>query len=58
MAMGNPLSPFLSNLYMEFFERKMLKIFLPTDAVWFRYVDDIICLWPIKLESNDQRKTI
>ena len=47
MAMGNPLSPVLSNLYMEFFESKILKIFLPKNAVWFRYVDDIICLWPI-----------
>ena len=46
MAMGNPLSPVLSNLYMEFFEKKILSKILPKQAIWFRYVDDIICLWP------------
>ena len=46
MAMGNPLSPVLSNLYMEFFENRILSTILPEKAVWFRYVDDIICLWP------------
>ena len=52
MAMGNPLSPVLSNLYMEFFESKILKTFLPKNAIWFRYVDDIICLWPINENLN------
>ena len=52
MAMGNPLSPVLSNLYMEFFESKILKNFLPKNAVWFRYVDDIICLWPVNENLN------
>lgn len=46
MAMGNPLSPVLSNLYMEFFEKKLLSNILPSNAVWFRYVDDVLCLWP------------
>ena len=47
MAMGNPLSPILSNLYMEFFEKKIMNNILPINAVWFRYVDDILCLWPV-----------
>ena len=46
MAMGNPLSPLLSNLYMEFFESKILKNILPANVVWYRYVDDIFCIWP------------
>ena len=46
MAMGNPLSPVLSNLYMEFFEARILSNILPVNVVWFRYVDDIFCIWP------------
>ena len=46
MAMGNPLSPVLSNLYMEFFEAKILSRILPRNIYWFRYVDDIFCIWP------------
>lgn len=47
MAMGNPLSPVLSNLYMEFFETKFLPSILPPGTVWLRYVDDIFCIWPL-----------
>ena len=46
MSMGNPLSPVLSNLYMEFFETKILNKIIPSNIPWLRYIDDIICLWP------------
>ena len=46
MSMGNPLSPLLSNLYMEFFESRILSTILPENVAWFRYIDDIICIWP------------
>ena len=46
MAMGNPLSPLLSGLYMEFFERRYLPQILPCYVLWVRYVDDIFCAWP------------
>ena len=47
LAMGGPASSTLSNLYMEFFVKNMnfFKI-LPPDVPWFRYVDDVLCLWP------------
>ena len=47
MAMGNPISPILSNLYMEFFETKLLPSILPHKVTWFRYLDDILCIWPV-----------
>ena len=53
MAMGNPLSPVLSNLYMEFFESRILNNILPEKAVWYRYVDDIICMWPREENVNN-----
>lgn len=52
MAMGNPLSPVLSNLYMEFFEKHLLSNILPSRAIWYRYVDDILCLWPCNEDLN------
>ena len=53
MAMGNPLSPVLSNLFMEFFETKFLPNILPPGAIWFRYVDDIFCIWPLSADIDD-----
>lgn len=47
MGMGNPLSPVSSNLYIEFFERDILPKIIPNKAIWHRYVDDILCMWPI-----------
>lgn len=46
MPMGNCLSPVLSILYMEFFETRILNSILPEKAKWYRYVDDVLCLWP------------
>ena len=52
MAMGNPISPVLSNLYMEFFEKYELSKILPQGIHWYRYVDDILCLWPTTHNHN------
>ena len=52
-AMGNPLSPLLSNLYMEFFETRILRRILPDDVCWLRYVDDVFCLWPQELNLEN-----
>ena len=49
MAMGNPLSPVLANLYMEYFGSNLLKKIKQQNIVWLRYVDDILCFWPSNL---------
>ena len=46
LAMGNPLSPILANLFMEYFESKLLKDIAPPNLVWLRYVDDVFSIWP------------
>ena len=51
LAMGNPLSPVLSNLYMEYFETRFLTKICTFNLPWYRYVDDILCLWP-KTENS------
>ena len=52
MAMGNPLSPLLSNLYMEFFERQHLPAIVHFPLHWFRYVDDILVVLPGGIDVN------
>ena len=44
-SMGNPLSPILANLYMEYYETVLLTPIKPPDMVWYRYVDDIFTYW-------------
>ena len=44
-SMGNPISPLLANLYMEYFETVLLSPIKPSNMIWFRYVDDIFTYW-------------
>lgn len=46
LPMGNCLSPVLSNIFMEYFETKLLSNIKSSNIVWFRYIDDILCFWP------------
>ena len=52
-SMGNCLSPVISNLYMEFFEKHLLPPILPANAQWFRYVDDVLCVWPVNSDVDE-----
>ena len=40
-AMGSPLSPVLSNFFMEYFESELLPNILDINIPWLRYVDDV-----------------
>lgn len=42
--MGNCLSPILSNLYMEYFEKELLSSVANFEYTLFRYVDDIFAV--------------
>ena len=45
MAMGNPLSPVLANLFLEHIESDILPTYDNVKpSFWYRYVDDILCL--------------
>ncbi|GJQ68645.1 hypothetical protein Trydic_g17192 [Trypoxylus dichotomus] len=46
MAMGSPLSPALSNIYMEEYERREMDLFELKPKMWLRYVDDTFVIWP------------
>lgn len=43
MPMGNSLSPFLCNLYVNYLEEELMKCDL-FPKTWFRYVDDVIAI--------------
>ena len=42
ISMGSCLSPILSNLYMEYFERDLLPSVVDFELVWYWYVDDVL----------------
>ena len=46
VAMGSPLACILANIFMEFFEEELVKLFPAQPAFWCRFVDDIFCIWP------------
>ena len=46
-AMGSPCSPIVANIYMEYFEKRVLCPELPISFkidTWFRYVDDVLII--------------
>jgi predicted GIY-YIG superfamily endonuclease len=45
MAMGSPLSPFLSNIFMEHFEDSFVQNYNYKPLIWWRYVDDIFAVY-------------
>ncbi|PNF18952.1 hypothetical protein B7P43_G14912, partial [Cryptotermes secundus] len=46
MAMGNSLSPIVSNIFMEHFEKLALDSALYKTSLWLRYMDDTFVVWP------------
>lgn len=46
MAMGNSLSPVVSNIFMEHFEEIAIDTAEYKPAKWLRYVDDTFVIWP------------
>lgn len=53
VAMGSPLSPIVSNLLMEKFEKKPLDSYLLKSSRWKRYVDDTNVNWSHGNEDQD-----
>jgi hypothetical protein len=46
MAIGNSLSPVVSNIFMEYSEEIALDTAEYKPAKWLRYVDDTFMVWP------------
>jgi hypothetical protein len=46
MAMGSPLSPVMSNIFMETFEQLALSTAQQKPEMWLRYVNDTFVIWP------------
>ena len=54
MAMGSPLSPIMSNIYMENFEDEVINQSMSKPKMWLRYVDDTFVIWPHGTEKLNQ----
>ena len=53
LPMGSCISPILSNLYMEFFETKLLpNIINNFSLTWYRYVDDVFAVLPDNIDLD------
>jgi hypothetical protein len=52
VAMGSPLSPVITNFFMEDFEKKALEQVAYKPVCWFQYVDDtfIVASWQSKTD--------
>ncbi|GJQ78407.1 hypothetical protein Trydic_g22231 [Trypoxylus dichotomus] len=46
MTIGSLLSPVLSNIYMEEFERRAMDSYELQPKMWLSYVDDTFVIWP------------
>ena len=57
VAMGSPLSPVITNFYMEDFEMKAIKKATYKPACWYRYVDDNFVIWPHGKENQQTSLT-
>ena len=53
VAMGSPMCHVLVNLFMGFHEKRWLDQFQFCDALLYRYVDDIICLFNSEQDANE-----
>ena len=50
--MGSPLSGVLACIYLEFLESGPFKHIIPNTAHYFRYIDDILFIYPQDLDLN------
>jgi len=45
MAMGSPISPVITNIFMGHFEKEALRKTFKKSEIWFRYIDDTFVIW-------------
>ena len=51
VAMGNPLAPILTDLWMQKIEEKLNRFSVNKPTMWLRYVDDVFCIFTILKEK-------
>jgi hypothetical protein len=51
MVMGSPLSPVVSNIFMETFKQLAFTAAQLKRKMWLRYVDDTVVIWPRALSG-------
>ena len=51
VAMGNPLAPVLTDLWMQKIEEKLNRFSVNKPTMWLRYVDDVFCIFTTPKEK-------
>lgn len=54
MAVGSPLSPVLTDVFVEDFEETVLAEATHKPLCWFHYVDDTFVIWPQGTEKPER----
>ena len=52
LTMGSPLSGVLACIYLEFLESGPFKYIIPNTTHYFRYIDDILLIYPQDLDLH------
>ena len=53
VAMGSPLGPILADIFMSNLEKKLNKFSSNKPLIWYRYVDDILCIFNTEQNINN-----
>ena len=53
LAMGSPLSAVMAQLFMEALEADHLRRLVGRNVVWYRYVDDVLAVLPVRTDVQD-----
>ena len=51
--MGSPLGPLLADIFMPNLEKKLNKFSSNKPLIWYRYVDDILCIFNTEQNINN-----
>ena len=51
VAMGQCFAPSVANLYLFLWENQLSNLFNKFPIIWYRYIDDIFCIWESSIDN-------
>ena len=53
VAMGSPIAPMLADIFISKLEEKLYRFTINKPRIWYRYVDDILCIFNNRQNLTD-----